>query len=199
MITFFYVIFPLFSGKSKNKQVLIFIAFYVVLYILKMNLLSIDSRLFYYFPCFLSGILLSGFNISKFFKQKQFVFIILLLLFFLLSWMNDTNFIGECHMCDIISVFLVALTGTFFILSISYFLSFSRLIRKVGGIIAFSSMSAYMFHRVIISFVRNYVYWPEDGIGRYLFLIIILLPIIILIGYYIQYFYDKIIYRFTKQ
>ena len=150
--------------------------------------LDVDRRFYYYFPCFIVGIIAARYLPNQFSNYK--FGILGAIAFSLIStgylWLD----LFSNEPANSVFRMLIALSGTMSFISLSYYLTNSSHISFWASRIAYSSMAAYLFHRQIFSVIRQYVYWPEDGTGRVLFLLFVCIPIILLIGYIIQTVYD---------
>ena len=90
----------------------------------------------------------------------------------------------------------------FLILGLSQVISGINILAKAGSVVSYLSMAAYLFHRQLIDLIEKYVYWPDDGWIRVIYLIFICLPIVLIVGYLIQKVYDALvdwlIHHFTR-
>ena len=136
--------------------------------------LDVDRRFYYYFPCFIVGIIAARYLPNQFSNYK--FGILGAIAFSLIStgylWLD---LFGN-EPANSVFRMLIALSGTMSFISLSYYLTNSSHISFWASRIAYSSMAAYLFHRQIFSVIRQYVYWPEDGTGRVLFLLFVCIP-----------------------
>lgn len=188
LIILFYLLYPIiWSNKIENVVLKSSILYLLFILFNETSMINVDNRFFYYFPCFVLGLILptSFFEISKK-SWKLFVpaFSFFIVLAFSKNW-EEGPFIANFILMSLISIW-----GTHSIIFLSNLLT---KIPSGGGIIKFVSyisMTAYMFHRQII-YIIYHIYWPTDGIVRILYLYVVCLPIIILLSYFIQKTYDK--------
>ena len=82
---------------------------------------------------------------------------------------------------------LVSLGCVMIIFEIGKLLSRSERLRKVLSWISYGSMCAYLFHRQILYTVYRY-----KGIYTMWFSVLIMLPLVVIMSYYLQLMYDKI-------
>lgn len=197
MILIFYYFFTLISGKRIHIQILIVSFIFIVVFVADVFFLEIDRRFFYYWPCFALGVILARFELTNYLKSWGVILAGLVL------------FVGIsiAHLHDIGSApqwlyrVLISITGTCLILCISQMISGIRAIAKSSIIISYLSMSAYLFHRQIVDIIEKFIFWPEEGWFRVIYLVFFCLPVVLLLGYAIQKLYDiivdKIIHKHT--
>lgn len=193
MVLLFYILYPLLWSRKNVNTILVGIVIWSVFYCVDCVSNSIDMRFFYYFPCFVTGMVIAKMDLYKIITSLKAI-LMSCVLFFIVSILLLKMELNE--LLAVWGVIIVALSGLLLILACSY-----RIAKHVNSYmvqyIAYASMAAYMFHRQIWSIIR-YIYWPEDGVGRLLFLIFICLPLILAAGYLIQYSYDKLILLVIK-
>lgn len=188
MILLFYILYPLLWSRKNINTILVGIVIWSAFYCADCVFNSIDIRFFYYFPCFVTGMVIAKMNLHKIITSLKAI-VMSCALFFTVSILLFQMELNE--LLAILGVIIVALSGSVLILVCSYKIA-KHINLYIVQYIAYASMAAYMFHRQIWSIIR-YIYWPEDGVGRFLFLIFICLPLILAAGYFIQYTYDKLI------
>jgi hypothetical protein len=195
MVIIFYMLYPLFVGRRLVYQIIVFVVLFAVLYFVKTNGMKMDRRFFYYFPCFIFGIILASKNLKKYGENWKILFCSLF------AFILSIYFIKYVHIA--LSIYLlraiIATSGLFIVLFISYKFSACKFVVFIATHIAYASMGAYLFHRQILSVIRSYIYWPEDGYLRLFYLVFICLPLIMFTGYYIQFFYDKLLIKLSKK
>ena len=195
MIVVFYMLFPLLSGKSKKQQIFISLAITVIALLWTVYFGGLEKRFVYYFPCFALGVIIADIKICDLLNLKRAV--ICLLIFVLLSVVYELWGLNWADWRFIIGRPFIALSGAAVIIVMSMYLSKIRGIARISVPIAYASMCAYLFHRVIFKVFRDDIYWPEDGWMRLLYLSAVCLPVIISVGYLVQYIYDKIISKIS--
>lgn len=191
MIIIFYILFPILSMRKKNINIICFVSIYVILYVIHLCSELVDTRFFYYFPCFMLGILLSKYNKEDFINLKSVIISIIIILLTIKLYLASEN-ISE-NILGYMLISIISISGTIIILFISKILAKNNIIVKLMSPIAYGSMVSYMFHRQILATIEKFIYWPEDGLSRLLFLVFICVPLILIFGYYIQYAYDKLL------
>ena len=188
MIILFYYLFPIMSGQRISSVFMIAGCIILAVMAAQGGGMDVDRRFYYYFPCFIVGITAARYLPNQFSNYK--FGILGAIAFSLIStgylWLD---LFGN-EPANSVFRMLIALSGTMSFISLSYYLTNSSHISFWASRIAYSSMAAYLFHRQIFSVIRQYVYWPEDGTGRVLFLLFVCIPIILLTGYIIQTVYD---------
>lgn len=191
MILIFYYLFPLLSGRKILIQILTAISIMGIAFLADNYLLHIDRRFFYYWPSFVTGIILGRSNLAKYF-ESWLIFIIMLFAFlgFSIIHLHDYGSLPPW-----LYRMLISITGAFLILSLAHLLAKSSILVKAGSIVSYLSMSAYLFHRQVIDIIEKFIYWPDDGWFRVLYLVMFCLPIILFIGYMVQKIYDLLTRR----
>lgn len=189
MILIFYYLFPLISSRKIIAQVIIITIVFVSIMLLDRLYGGVDRRFFYYWPCFAVGVILSRYSINSFVKSWRTIVLAL----------SVFSAVSILHYFELVSLpewlyrLMIALAGVFVIISLSQVAARSQFMVKVCSILSYLSMAAYLFHRQIIDIVEKYIYWPQDGLIRIIYLILVCLPVVLLIGYIIQRLYDKLL------
>lgn len=190
LIIDFYLLFPLLSYRKHHFSDCFFCIVYFSIILIDSLTPNIDKRFLIYFPCFYAGILFNRLRLLPNMLKWQNLLISIILFFICLSL---DKFI-QIRTLRLANCTVIALTFTTIIIYISNALT--RLsVYKIFSWVAYSSMAAYMFHRQIIGAFRRLSIWPEDGIARLLFLLLVCVPLILLLGYAIQKAYDFIVKR----
>ena len=194
LIIDFYLLFPLLSYRKQHFSDVVFCITYLCTYVLFSFSPNIDKRFLFYFPCFYAGILFNRYKLLHWLLKWQ-VFLGSLILFWVC--MNLDNYI-RIKILKILNITITAMSFTNIIIFLSDLIT--RLpISKIFTWLAYSSMAAYMFHRQIIGAFRRLSIWPEDGIRRLVFLLLICVPVILLAGYTIQSAYNNVVKRLDKK
>lgn len=193
LILVFYVLFPLLSGKSVSRKLIIATIIFVVVFIADRLYGGVDRRFIFYWPCFAFGIILSGYKTDELFSKKI-VALGTSVIFILLSIV---------HLSDIIQLpqwlfrSLISLSGTGMVISLSLVLARSASAANAAKHLSFLSMTAYLFHRQIIDLIEKFIFWPQDGVLRIVYLVLVCLPAVLIVSYFIQKVYDLIIDRLS--
>lgn len=197
MILVFYYFFAIMSGRKIIVQVLAAVMIFCIAFFADMYAINIDMRFFYYWPCFAIGVIFARVDLTRYLKSWS--LLILTMMFFVGFSIS--------HLCNFGSFppwlyrLLISLSGVFLILGLSQIISGIHIFARTGSVVSYLSMAAYLFHRQIIDLIEKYVYWPDDGWIRVIYLIFICLPIVLIAGYLIQKIYDGfvdwIIHHFT--
>lgn len=186
MILIFYYLFPILSGRKILAQILIAASILGIAFLADKYFLQIDRRFFYYWPCFVAGIILGRFNLNRYLESLW----ILLTMFIVFVGSSIIHLIDYGAFPQWLYRSAISLTGAFLVLSLAQLLSRLSILERVGYVMSYLSMSAYLFHRQILDLIEKFVYWPDDGLFRVFYLVIFCLPIILLVGYMIQKVYD---------
>lgn len=172
MIIVFYYFFPIMSGRSVSTVYLIAGCMVgAVIVAQEWAGMDVDRRFYYYFPSFVVGITAAKYLPDQFSNYKYGIFGVIVFLLTANGYLWLDLFGNEP--ANAVARMLLALSGAVVLLSLSYYLMRSSRVSFWASRIAYSSMAAYLFHRQILSVVRRYVYWPEDGTGRILFLLFV--------------------------
>lgn len=194
LIIDFYLLFPFLSYRKHHFSYLVFGIVYLSIYILCIVSPNIDKRFLLYFPCFYAGILFDRYRLMQY-LLKWHVFIGSIGLFCVCIWLDS---VINTRIVRLVNTTIISLAFTNVLIYLSDLMT--RLsITKIFTMLAYSSMAAYMFHRQIIGVFRRFLIWPEDGIVRLLFLLLICVPVVLLGGYLIQLGYDYIIKRLENK
>lgn len=194
LIIDFYLLFPFLSYRKHYFSYLVFGIVYLSIYILCIVSPNIDKRFLLYFPCFYAGILFDRYRLMQYLLKWQ-VFIGSIGLISVCIWLD---YVISTRIVRLVNTTIIALAFTNILIYLSELMT-KLPITKIFTWLAYSSMAAYMFHRQIIGAFRRFLIWPEDGIVRLLFLLLICVPVILIGGYLIQLGYDYIIKRLEKK
>lgn len=193
LIIDFYLLFPFLCYRKHHFSHVVFGIVYLVICLLYIVLPNIDKRFLLYFPCFYAGILFDRYRLMQYLLKWQ-VFIGSVGLFCVCIWLD---YMINIRIVRLVNTTIIALAFTNTLIYLSELMT-KLSITKIFTWLAYSSMAAYMFHRQIIEAFRRLMIWPEDGINRLLFLLLICIPVILLGGCLIQSGYDYIIRRLEK-
>ena len=188
MIILFYLLYPLIWSKEADKILFKASLIYLLAFVFDGTIINIDIRFFYYLPCFVMGMILPQSFFCKL-KKSSYLFITELSLFVVITLTLTKLHRQETQ--EFILLTLIAMLGAQIIVFISSTIQV-KFLNSVWGGISYISMVAYMFHRQII-FIIYHIYWPKDGYGRLLFILLVCLPIIGVLSYVIQRIYDSLL------
>ena len=187
LIIDFYLLFPLLSYRKHHFSEIVFCIVYLVIMTLSYMTPDVDKRFLIYFPCFYAGILFNRYRLLRYLLKWQ-VLVCSVIVF--CCCISLGNVIG-IKFLRLLNTSLIALSFMNIIIFISHALTYLP-VSRICTWIAYSSMAAYMFHRQIIAAFRRLSIWPDDGIGRLLFMLLICYPVILVSGYLIQLLYDSV-------
>ena len=190
MLLVFYVIFIFLSGRKKTYQILFSVLIYLFLFVICYQSRTIDHRLLYYFPCFFLGMIISDIPLNRWMRGGAGVIAIVLFItgIILLESVQLSFIPRRLTRC------IIALTGSYFVFALARLFEKIPRINKCFIPLSYASMAAYMFHRQIFSAIRM-VYWPEPSAWKVVFLYVVCVPIVLGIGYLVQFVYDKLLKR----
>ncbi len=198
MLFLFYFLLPFISSQKitiyGNKRIerrvlitkicILFILLYIVSFLIK-----IDNRILYLFPCFSFGVIISKNNNIK--KYINFYFAIIAFLCFVFIERKIQNLLQEEVNLQWIIKFPLAMFGSIIIYDISDNLAKIKTIVKLLKPVSYASLCCYLFHRQVYHYTCL-IFLPQDGIYRVLYFIVICIPMCIIISYFTQLYYDKI-------
>ena len=147
-----------------------------------------DCRLWWFFPCFAAGVMLSKIDERHFQKSS----IPLALLFFLLG---GRFFLGGADSAWFKIPFLLCGGATIYLVSIvtlrvlPVFFPFFRTV-------AYSSFAAYLFHRPLYSVASQWI--SVSGTTRVIQMVFLVVPSVFVLSYLIQSVYDSLVAFATK-
>lgn len=136
-----------------------------------------DCRLWWFFPCFAAGVILSTIDERCFSKRS----IPLVLLYFLLGEVDSAWFKIPFLLCGGATIYLVSVV-TLRVLPV--FFPFFRAI-------AYSSFAAYLFHRPLYSVASQWI--SASGTTRMIQMFLLVIPSVFLLSWVVQYTYDRFI------
>ena len=188
MLMGFYLLTPFMSRGGIFYKLIIYLLIVGIVVLLKMFHAEVDNRFFYYLTIYEAGIIFSKhipIRLQKQFYVSNLIFIMGCIIYTIcLLWvvyhpnilcMMIGGFIG----CGLLLLISERIANTY---------NFSRLI----NFFSYGSMAAYLFHRQIF-YIGLSVYDPTDMWKKIIYLVAIVLPIIFIISYYIQRYYDRLI------
>ena len=190
MMVIFYLLFPLLSGRTRKQKIFLSLVITIAALLWTLYLGGLEKRFVYYFPCFALGVIIADIKIRDILNRKMVTLCIFI--FVLLSCVYEFSGLEWSDWKFIIGRPFISTSGAAVILALSVYLSKIKGISGVAVPIAYASMCAYLFHRIIFKVFRDNIYWPQDGWLRFLYLALVCLPVILIVGYLVQYMYDKV-------
>jgi peptidoglycan/LPS O-acetylase OafA/YrhL len=197
MIFIFYGVYPFLINKSKTPLKLIWNAgvILVLLTLLRVFFGIIEIRNFVYFPIFITGILTAWIGIPK--KLKILVPIFLVpLIYIRLKWltMDASDPINNNAIPVVLSMSLMLIFFSLIIFEWVKSIQLSSRIAAIVSKIAIASYPLYLFHPLVLYSLKSIShYLNSNPIIFDLFMISIVIPIFIIICYYIQIYEMKIL------
>ena len=193
MLIGLYMLTPLLCKKQLIYQITIFILILVSIGIIDFIFHSIDLRIYYYYIVYFVGILSAQYSSPKIVRiiTSNTVLVISTVVYIVIFIIGLFNRIGG-RLVMMVEGYL----GIGVILNLCNYLGNS--IEKQFKIISFlsyASMCAYLFHREVY-WGLLFLYQPSNNWGTILYLFLIGVPIVFLISYNIQKYYDKVIKSF---
>ena len=185
MIMFFYVLTPIvLCAKKKLNKVILSVLLYIVMGFLIIYF-HLDRRTIYYMPMYLLGLILPSDCVS-YIKANKEVSLLLSFFFLLLAMIIKAN---TARLVIILLIVPIAL------ISLSSFLSDSKIVVNCLSIISYASMSMYLFHRqLFLCSVFLYNINSSGSISNLTMpiwsLVFFVLPIIVLFSFCFQRAYD---------
>ena len=181
MIIFFYLITPLMLWiKGENLYMCsLFCVFVLVFLLVGSHFFSFDKRLAVNFVFYAIPFLIKPSSIITLLKSKWSYLVIPVCAYIVIIQKPS------CFCCQIIN----NVSACFVILSISNIFSYSAILRKCFGYIAYASMFMYLFHREVYITLRKII-----GDFNYIEAYAICL-IILVLSYYGQKFYDQFVVK----
>ncbi|MEG2219325.1 MAG: acyltransferase [Muribaculaceae bacterium] len=197
MIIVFYLLFPLLSSGVLWRQVVVAVVISGVGLAMVLLGTGIEKRFVYYFPCFAVGVMLSRYKIPEILSREVVsLSLVGAVCASMLCWSTGLEWSDwRVILCRPV----IAFGGAIVILWVSQYLARLRGVALCGGWIAYASMAAYMFHRHIYQYIRDHVWFPNDGLWRVMWLVFVCLPVIMLLGWLIQWVYDRALKLIIKK
>ena len=184
LISFYYFLFLLLRlfCDSKIKYIFVSSTLYLILFILSTNPLTanriIDPRLCLYFPYFVFGIYFGKYtaNLGR--------YALLTVLIYVVAFAAPNILLPFSHLFFWHILIILAVIQTKLI----------KIVRKPIVFISFSSYASYLFHRPIWHLMR--LAYSEPTPLQHIYTIFLGIPTILVIGFYIQFLYVKILKKF---
>jgi len=141
-----------------------------------------DHRLWWYFPMYAGGILLSDWTETRLLTASSFL---------------ASMFLALCIMRNILYwPIVLAVSGCGFVLALSGILSLIPRVAFVARPLAYASMNAYLFHkkeyhRLLLAFDAIFGHDARNGGAFLLWMYLVCVPAAFVLGWYIQRIYDR--------
>lgn len=188
MLLSFYFITPfILKNKTIKIRLVVLVLISALLLTLESLEFGLDGRVALFFPFYAAGLMCS--NCLKTVNDKfNFKYLIVsMFCFFLFVYINSKSI-------NIFWKYLYQISFLVLIIEIGKLAILKNRLKKILIFISYASMSAYLFHRqffgVIELFIGKFPVWAAY---------FIILPILLMISYFIQYVYDLIIYKLLKK
>ncbi|MCK4537633.1 MAG: acyltransferase family protein [Candidatus Krumholzibacteria bacterium] len=189
LILCFYLITPIFLYRfSPVKTVAYSAGLFTLLLVIDHRTGYIDLRLAQYLPAFVMGILVARVSAMEGLLKSRVLLVLSLVPlvggFFAFSRFADQYF----RLFISIVTFLAALGILLYLGRV-----FSRFCgRRLVGFFAYSSYAVYLLHRISFAVGKRF-FRPEGLVPSFLYLVGLILPLTIIMGYFIQKAYDRLI------
>ena len=194
MLLFFILLTPLISSRRRYSPFLKCFTTFLLISIFEYFICgSIDTNFNYYFFVYIVGIILglyyNNYAISFLHKKSNVPITVLLFLIALIIGVFFRNslfhrFVGVLGFIALINISCAFSSKTY-----------PRLFKLVA-ICSFASMTAYLFHRIIYYVILKI--WNPGGVLELFYIMAVGLPMTIIIAYFIQVAYDKMINKIVK-
>lgn len=149
---------------------------------------GVDNRFFYYFTIYEAGILFSKHvpvsTQNRFYASKSLFIVGCILYVSCLFWV----LYQPRTICMMVGGFI----GTALLVLSSCRLTHVFKSVRLINFFSYGSMAAYLFHRQIY-YIGLSVYSPVDEYWKAIYMIAVILPIVFIISYYIQHYYDRLL------
>lgn len=206
VILYCYLVTPLVSRKSLTCKVCISVCIMAVLLVLEKRIPSIDKRLVFNVFFYLTGIVTSTFFDWKMqFRNGKLiqtawitVFLVILIVghqhgnFHSLWFKRLASSMGVfalLFICEWVSDFLFGKGVQEGAVKNSSFVNVSASVIKY---VSYASMACYMFHRLFF-WAGEKIYNPDDECLKWIYMGALAFPVMIVLSYYIQRYYDLLI------
>jgi len=187
MIIVFYLVFALLNYNYNLKKFLsISIFIFLLLLIERIIFKKFDSVLILYFPSFIFGILAARY--SNYLKLTTHKSIFLLIIFLVVLFLKDLA-------PSKLSIMFRTIMIISFTLPSMFLLSKVKINTKVTKFIinfSYASFCMYLTHRIIFK-IALLIYKPGTDTITLIYLYLVAIPIICIVSFYTQKFYDKLL------
>lgn len=186
MLILFYALTPVInSAKGCLKKFLYCVTIFAVFQLLDLFLFDVDNRLLLFFPFYCIGLLIA--NKVKFTDKINYIYaIFLFILFIVISLFEKLNSLYLVKVLMVCAFILFAFELGKMCNKISF-------CKKTLERISYASMCAYLFHRQMFGLVYKLI-----GVFPVWAAYLIILPLLMVVSYCVQYTYDKIVISFEE-
>lgn len=194
MLMLFYELTPIVKRNNYKNTLISGGIIYCLFIIVQLCGHPIDRGLFVYFPFYLVG-LIFPFRIIQDYQNKRLMPLLLIVLAFciILIFPESTSFL------TVVKHLLVSIIGIGIILSISYKLE--KHINKIGlrivNFISYSSLCLYLFHRHVYQLIL-FLCKIVNVYPNYVIMLCFMLPVAIVMSFYVQKYYDLLLNKIIK-
>ncbi len=178
----FYYVFPLIIRFKTSKSRILFCIGVELLLAAGVYFFKWETRMIYYFPFFALGV------VASIFSEKT-IFLASLVLGGVYGVIRLSGVIDNIEI-------LLRPARTFVVVAFSCSLSFASCLRKPLEVLAYSSFCAYLFHRQVFGLLK--LMQLPDGCLRICVIYFVLVPLSIVVGWCVQYCYDKSVNHLLK-
>lgn len=191
MIMIFYISFMVLNYEYNSLKFLFISAFvFFILIFEKITIKVIDNSLLLYFPSFICGILVAKYyNCLKLNNIKS---IFILLIFFMVLYLKDLAPSKLSIMFIYILILSFSVPAMFLLSKLKINITVSKIVINVS----YASFCMYLAHRIIFK-IALLIYKPETDINTLAYLYLIAMPIIYIVCFHVQKFYDKFLETIT--
>ncbi len=190
MIMIYYILFIVINYKSNSLRLWVLAAFiFFLLGIEKITVNKFDGTLILYFPSFICGIVSARY--SKYIQLTVKKCIFMLIIFLIVIYFRGLTPSKMGFMIVNIMIISFALPCIFLVSKIKISATMTKFIVNLS----YASFCMYLIHRIVFE-MALIVYKPRtDGITL-LYLYLVAIPIIVILSFYIQKSYDKLVYKY---
>lgn len=199
MMMLFYLITPLILYFHKKVvKLIIFLVLFLLMFFLFQFIIPIDDRFFLYFPFYGAGLILDDSTFIKIKLKKSYLWSVLIIVLFILIVIIHQQFKFSLAINAILQ-YGGNLFGIILILLMSKYLSNTiRPIIKLLSYISYSTLTVYLFHRIIFLIMLSEFYLTKTDTISILYSTLVVLPITFVASYYLQKAYDVIIKKYVE-
>lgn len=203
MLLIFYALTPLLlfnsdrgTKEGQKKIALKGAAIFVIFYLADRSLPYFETRILYYFPFYVLGLILHPQKIQIWIslKRSKYIWLFSSVVFLGLTVLLSAVAVNKATIAQLFICLSYGFWGTILFLTCSEFLSYLTYIGKILVDISYSSMFAYLFHRVIFFFCIGVLLQFHPMV-----VLIVGSVLSFICSFWIQKWYDNVInYKFKK-
>ena len=187
-----YLIMPLWSNGSLLSKILKFVGTMAIIAIIHMVFHSVVPRTIFYFPFFFLGIVVAQYNRDRFLaasKTPKYVFLLFTL--FVLIWI--IQLLTNNSLLKWVNSVLGMVALLFLYMYIGEKMKNNKCFLRVISLLSYASLSIYLFHREVDE-ILLFFWQPSNPYALFLYVGLLGLLITIILAYWIQKGYDKILH-----